>query len=106
MASSLFLSYDEPLDWLTLIEFGTVENAQPADHWSGVSDSFGYLLRSPDGPEIGFKILGFSEFDPEDPEVAEIWEGPDSTSRRSGSGTRRPERSCSPPGLFWESAAP
>lgn len=76
MASSMFLSYDEPLDWLTLIEFGTVENAQPADHWSGVSDSFGYLLRSPEGPEIGFKILGFSEFDPEDPEVAEIWEGP------------------------------
>jgi hypothetical protein len=41
-----------------------------------VSESFGYLWRHPDGPEIGFKILDFSTFDPEDPEVAEIWEGP------------------------------
>ena len=72
----LFLSYDEHLDWLTLIEFGQVENAQPRDHWREVNESFGYLLRQPGGPEIGFKILGFSEFDPEDAEVSEIWEGP------------------------------
>jgi tetratricopeptide (TPR) repeat protein len=72
----LFLSYDEYLDWLTLIEFGRVENTQPRDHWRGVSESFGYLLRYPEGPEIGFKILAFSGFDPEDPEVVEIWEDP------------------------------
>ncbi len=72
----LFLSYDEDLDWLTLIEFGQVENAQPSDHWRGVSESFGYVLRHPGGPEIGFKIVGFSEFDPEAPEVAEIWDAP------------------------------
>ena len=76
MSTQLYLSYDEHLDWLTLIEFGAVENAQPEDHWRGVSDSFGYLLRHPGGPEIGFKILSFSEFDPEAEEVAEIWEGP------------------------------
>lgn len=76
MSVELFLSYDENLDWLTLIEFGRVENAQPSDHWRGVSDSFGYALRSPEGPEIGFKVLGFSSFDPEDPEVEEIWSGP------------------------------
>jgi hypothetical protein len=40
----LFLSYDEDLDWLTLIEFGQVENAQLPDHWRGVSESFGYIL--------------------------------------------------------------
>ena len=72
----MFLSYDEHLDWLTLIEFGRVENAQPKDHWRGVSESFGYILRHSDGPEIGLKIPDFSAFDPEDPEVAEIWEGP------------------------------
>ncbi len=76
MPTQLYLSYDEDLDWLTLIEFGQVENAQPSDHWRGVSESFGYVLRHPGGPEIGFKILGFSEFDPEAEEVAEIWEGP------------------------------
>ncbi|MDQ3302585.1 MAG: tetratricopeptide repeat protein [Actinomycetota bacterium] len=76
MPVELFLSYDEHLDWLTLIEFGRVENAQPRDHWRGVSESFGYLLRHPEGPEVGFKILGFSGFDPEDSEVSEIWEGP------------------------------
>ncbi len=76
MPTQLYLSYDEDLDWLTLIEFGAVENAQPSDHWRGVSESFGYVLRHPGGPEIGFKILGFSEFDLEVEEVAEIWEGP------------------------------
>jgi len=76
MSVELFLSYDEDLDWLTLIEFGQVENAQPHDHWRGVSESFGYILRHPDGPGIGFKILDFSTFDPEDPKVAEIWEAP------------------------------
>lgn len=68
MSVELFLSYDEHLDWLTLIEFGQVENAQTPDHWRGVIESFGYLLRHPGGPEIGFKILDFSTFDPEDPE--------------------------------------
>ena len=76
MSVELFLSYEEHLDWLTLIEFGQVENAQPRDHWRGVSESFGYILRHPGGPEIGFKIPDFSAFDPEDPEVAEIWEEP------------------------------
>ncbi len=76
MSVELFLSYDEHLDWLTLIEFGRVENAQPSDHWRGVSESFGFVLDGPDGREVGFKILGLSTFDPEDPEVEEIWSGP------------------------------
>ena len=76
MPEELFLSYDDKLDWLTLIEFGRVENAQPRDHWRGVSESFGYALDGSEGSEVGFKVLNFSYFDPEDPEVAEIWEGP------------------------------
>ena len=57
IAYNVFLSYDDNLDWLTLIEFGRVENAQPPDRWRGVSESFGYILRHPGGPEIGFKVL-------------------------------------------------
>ena len=76
MAVELFLSYDEDLDWLTLIEFCRVENAQPRDHWRGVSESFGYLLDDPGGTEVGFKVVDFSDFDPEAPDVEEIWHGP------------------------------
>jgi tetratricopeptide (TPR) repeat protein len=76
MSVELFLSFDEHLDWLTLIKFGQVENAQPRDHWREVNDSFAYILRHPGGPEIGFKILDFSIFDPEGPEVSEIWKSP------------------------------
>jgi hypothetical protein len=36
----LFLSYDEHLDWLKLVEIGRVEIAQPPDHWRKVNDSF------------------------------------------------------------------
>lgn len=72
MSVELFLSYDESLDWLVLVEFGSVENAQPSDHWRGVSESFGFLCSSPGGPEIGFKVLDFSKFDPESPELEEI----------------------------------
>jgi hypothetical protein len=47
MSVELFLSYDEHLDWLTLIEFGQVENAQPRDHWRGVSKFFWAPLAVP-----------------------------------------------------------
>ena len=76
MSVELFLSYDENLNWLTLIEFGRVENAQPRDHGRRVKESFDYLLRYPEGPEIEFKTPYFSTFDPEDSEVTEIWAGP------------------------------
>ena len=49
MSVELFLSFDEHLDWLTLIKFGQVENAQPRDHWREVNDSFAYILRPPGG---------------------------------------------------------
>jgi hypothetical protein len=42
----------------------------------GVSESFGFLHQDRGGPALGFKVLGFSTFDPEGPEVAEIWSGP------------------------------
>jgi hypothetical protein len=55
MPVELFLSYDEDLDWLILIEFGQVENARPHDHWCGVSDWLGYLLRYPVGRPQGLR---------------------------------------------------
>jgi hypothetical protein len=72
---SLYLSYDHELDWLMTYEFGRVDDYHPGDAWREVSESFGFMLDEPDGREVGFKVLGFSEFDPEDPEVAEIWSG-------------------------------
>jgi len=72
----LFLSHDADYDWLTAIEFGETDDLQPAERWEGVSDSFGWLLHEPGGTPMGFMIKDFSTFDPEDDEVASIWNGP------------------------------
>jgi tetratricopeptide (TPR) repeat protein len=58
------------------VGFRRVDDAQPPDNWRGVCESFGFLNQEPEGPEVGFKILGFSRFDPESREVAEIWGDP------------------------------
>jgi tetratricopeptide (TPR) repeat protein len=75
-ARPLYLNHIAELDWLIALEFGRVDDAQPRDHWRGVSESFGFLCESPGGAEVGFKVLDFSAFDPDEPEVAEIWDGP------------------------------
>lgn len=72
----LYLNFIAELDWLIALEFGRVDDAQPADNWRAVSDSFGFLCESPGGREVGFKILDFSGFESEDPTHAEIWNGP------------------------------
>lgn len=72
----LYLNHVADFDWLIALEFGRVDDGQPPDNWRGVSESFGFLHDLPDGPVIGFKILDFSAFDPEAPEVAEIWRAP------------------------------
>jgi tetratricopeptide (TPR) repeat protein len=61
---------------ITPTKIGQVENAQPKHHWREVNDSFAYILSHAGGPEMGFKIIDFSKFDPEGPEVSEIWEAP------------------------------
>jgi tetratricopeptide (TPR) repeat protein len=73
---TLYINAISELDWLIALEFGRVDDAQPPDNWRGVSRQFGYLCDGPEGPEVGFKILDFSKFDPNEPEVAEIWDGP------------------------------
>lgn len=76
MAPRLYLNFIAEFDWLIALEFGRGDDGQPPENWRGVSESFGFLHDGPDGPEVGFKIVGFSDFDPEDSEVAEIWERP------------------------------
>jgi len=72
----LYVGYDQELDWLMAYEFGRVDDAQPPDNWRGVTEQFGFLHDAPGGREVGFKVLGFSSFDPDDVEVEEIWSGP------------------------------
>ena len=71
-----YLNHIAHFDWLIALQFGRVDDAQPPENWRGVSESFGFLHDAPGGREVGFKVLDFSLFDPDDPEVAEIWDGP------------------------------
>ena len=72
----LYLNHLANLDWLIALEFGRVDDAQGTDNWRGVSEAFGYLNDGPRGRCVGFKVVDFSEFDPEAADVREIWEGP------------------------------
>lgn len=79
----LYINHVAEYDWLIALEFGRVDDAQPPGNWRGVTEGFGYLYHEPDGRPLGFKVIDFSEFDPESPEVAEIWGDRSSTSRCS-----------------------
>lgn len=73
---SHFLSYGQGLEWLEVAPYGTVLDRQSPDRWDDVSEQFGYFLDRPQGRPVGFKVLEFSFFDSEDPQVAEIFSGP------------------------------
>ena len=72
----LFLNHIAELGSLTAVEFGRVDDGQPDEHWRPLTDAFGWLHEAPGGRVLGFTILEFSAFDPEDEAVAEIWEAP------------------------------
>jgi tetratricopeptide (TPR) repeat protein len=72
----LYLNHDCDLDWLIAIEFGAVDDLLPDGQRLLLSESFCYVLDRPGGEPIGFTILNFSKFEPDAPEMAEIWEGP------------------------------
>jgi tetratricopeptide (TPR) repeat protein len=72
----LYITHDPELDWLIALEFGRVDDGQPSENWVGITDEFGFLHDGPGGPALGFKVLDFSEFDVENPEVHEIWSEP------------------------------
>jgi len=71
----LYLSHDPGLDWLVALEFGRVDDSQPPECWQGVTDDFGWYRPRKRSAIRGFKVLGFSAFDADDPAVAEIWSG-------------------------------
>lgn len=74
----LFLSHDAGYDWLSALEFGRIDDGQPAERWREVDEQLGFLLDRPGGREVGFKLLGLSEFDPgEDPGVLAELDGPE-----------------------------
>ena len=73
MPPRLYLSHDSDLDWLIALEFGRVDDAQPADCWQRVTDRFGFLADAPGGRVVGFKVIEFSRFDAE---AADIWAEP------------------------------
>jgi tetratricopeptide (TPR) repeat protein len=74
----LYISHDPDHDFLSAIEFGRVDDGQPAERWGALSDDFAYLhLGAADhSPPVGFKVLRFGGFDPEAEEVQRIWEEP------------------------------
>ena len=76
MPIKLYINNIAEFDWLIAVEFGRVDDAQPPDHWRGVTDQIGYLHDSPGGRMVGFKVVGFSELDLDDPDLREIWGGP------------------------------
>ena len=90
----LYLSHDAHYDWLIAVEFGAVDDQLPEEQRHILSEQFCYTLDRPGGDPIGFVILDFSDFDIEDPELAEIW-GTSLTSTRpcSASPARAPARS-------------
>lgn len=71
-----FLSYDVDLDWLEVAPYGTVLDRQGPDRWRAVCDQLGYFLDGPGGEPVGFRLVEFTEFDPDDPAVDEIFGGP------------------------------
>src|SRR4051794_2595264 len=76
MPPRLYLSHDSDLDWLIALEFGRVDDAQPPDRRRGITSRFGFLDDAPGGRAVGFKVVEFSRFDPDDPAAAAIWAQP------------------------------
>ncbi len=72
----LYLNHLPDYDWLIALEFGRIDDGQPADHWRGVSEHIGFLLDEPGGREVGFKITSLSTFDDEARDLCEVWDGP------------------------------
>jgi tetratricopeptide (TPR) repeat protein len=72
----LYLSYDAGRNLLSAYEFGRVGDSQPSGRWRVVTESFSFLLDTPGGREVGFRITSLSGFNPEAPEAESIWRDP------------------------------
>src|SRR4051794_22512175 len=76
MPVRLHLSYVSELDDLIALEYGRVDEGQPRSCWRLVGTQIAYLHEGGDGPAVGFRVLGFSDVDLDDPAVQEVWEAP------------------------------
>jgi tetratricopeptide (TPR) repeat protein len=72
---TVFLSADPGYDYLSAVEFGRVLDSQPPNCWQRLSEDFAYWRPPRARKARGFHVRRFSDFDVDDPEVAEIWTG-------------------------------
>jgi hypothetical protein len=76
MPVPLHLTHIPELDHLIALEYGRVDEGQPEHWWRRVGSQIGYLHDGGVGPEVGFKVMRFSELDVDAREVGAIWEPP------------------------------
>ncbi len=70
----LYINHIAEFDWLIALEYGRVDEGQRDDAWTGITENFGYLFERERC--VGFKLIGFSEFDLDAPEHEPLWSGP------------------------------
>ena len=75
-ALPLYISRDADGDWLTALPLGRVSDGQPEDHYLYLGDAFRWCLDGAAGQVIGFEIVELRTFDADEPDYAEIWDGP------------------------------
>src|SRR4051812_18546498 len=73
---TLYLSRDIVDDWLSAIEFGTVDDGQPSENWLGLSEQVGLLKASPFGAVIGFLVKEVFPLDLDHEDYEPMWDGP------------------------------
>lgn len=61
---------------LSALEFGRIDDGQPADHFERVGEQVGVLVDGPRRRPVGFTLLRVSDYDPDAPENAANWKGP------------------------------
>lgn len=61
---------------LSALEFGRIDDGQPADHFERVGEQVGVLVDGPQRQPVGFTLLRVSDYDPDAPENAANWKGP------------------------------
>ena len=72
----LYLSHDPDFDYLRALEFGRVPENQPPRCWLPLGERFAYHRPPRARKPRGFSVHGFSDFDEQLAEHAEIWRGP------------------------------
>ncbi|MGI8461650.1 MAG: hypothetical protein ACR2OC_08470 [Solirubrobacterales bacterium] len=72
----LYLNHAVELERFIALEYGRVEDGQLEENWREVAGGFWWYHEVPEGPCLGFAVKELADFNPEAPEVEEIWSGP------------------------------